>query len=79
MKYVRLGRTGLEVSVLGLGAGGPSRLGQTTGRSESESEAVVRRAHLEANARSILAPPLPPAVRARLERTFAAVDDVSGQ
>ncbi|GIV76809.1 aldo/keto reductase [Litorilinea aerophila] len=44
MDYVTLGRTGLRASVIGLGAGGPSRLGQSTGRSEAESVAVVRRA-----------------------------------
>ena len=44
MDYRTFGRTGLEVSVVGLGAGGPSRLGVSTGRSEQESIAVVRRA-----------------------------------
>jgi aryl-alcohol dehydrogenase-like predicted oxidoreductase len=39
-----LGRTGLEVSVAGLGCGGPSRLGQTQGASEAESVRVVERA-----------------------------------
>jgi aryl-alcohol dehydrogenase-like predicted oxidoreductase len=39
-----LGRTGLEVSVAGLGGGGHSRLGQAQGKSRSESVAVVRRA-----------------------------------
>jgi len=42
--YTALGRTGLKVSVLGLGCGGPSRLGRKTGRTEDESVAVVRRA-----------------------------------
>lgn len=44
MEYVILGRTGLQASVMGLGGGGPSRLGQNAGRSEAESLAVVRRA-----------------------------------
>ena len=44
MDYVTLGRTGLRVSVMGLGCGGPSRLGQTAGHSEAESIAVVQRA-----------------------------------
>lgn len=44
MEYVQLGRTGLTVSVAGLGCGGFSRLGQATGRTEDESVAVVRRA-----------------------------------
>jgi len=44
MDYVTLGRTNLRVSVMGLGCGGPSRLGQTAGHSEAESIAVVQRA-----------------------------------
>lgn len=44
MEYVTLGKTGLRASVLGLGAGGHSRLGQRTGASEEESARVVRRA-----------------------------------
>ena len=44
MEYRTFGRTGLRVSVAGVGAGGPSRLGAATGRSEKESIAVVRRA-----------------------------------
>lgn len=40
----RLGRTGLEVSVAGLGCGGHSRLGQTYGNTVEESVAVVQRA-----------------------------------
>lgn len=44
MDYTTFGRTGLRVSVMGLGAGGPSRIGQTTGQSEAESIDVVRRA-----------------------------------
>jgi L-galactose dehydrogenase len=44
MEYVALGRTGLRVSVAGLGCGGPSRLGQATGKTKQESVAVVRQA-----------------------------------
>jgi aryl-alcohol dehydrogenase-like predicted oxidoreductase len=44
MDYVILGRTGLRVSVLGLGGGGHSRLGQRTGATEAQSVAIVRRA-----------------------------------
>ncbi|HEU5090478.1 MAG TPA: aldo/keto reductase [Roseiflexaceae bacterium] len=44
MQYTQLGRTGLRVSVLGLGGGGHSRLGQQTGRSADQSVAVVQRA-----------------------------------
>ena len=44
MEYRRLGRTGLEVSVMSLGCGGPSRLGLSTGRTTEQSAAVVRAA-----------------------------------
>ena len=44
MEQVTLGRTGLRVGVMGLGAGGHSRLGKNTGKTEAESIAVVRRA-----------------------------------
>lgn len=44
MQYTTLGRTGLKVSVAGLGCGGHSRLGQKTGRTEQESIQVVRQA-----------------------------------
>lgn len=44
MQHTTLGRTGLRVSVAGLGCGGHSRLGQSFGASEAESIAVVRRA-----------------------------------
>ncbi len=39
-----LSRTGLSVSVAGLGCGGRSRLGQATGSTEAESVRLVRRA-----------------------------------
>lgn len=42
MNYRRLGRTGLIVSVLGLGTGGMNRLGQKAGRSREESVRLVR-------------------------------------
>lgn len=44
MEYTTLGRTGLKVSVMGLGCGGPSRIGQSTGNSEEESIAIVKHA-----------------------------------
>jgi predicted oxidoreductase len=44
MEYVRLGRTGLMVSVAGLGCGGFSRLGLGTGKSEAEAVALVHQA-----------------------------------
>src|SRR5271163_4916326 len=44
MQYTTLGRTGLNVSVAGLGCGGFSRLGLGTGKTRGEAEAIVRRA-----------------------------------
>jgi L-galactose dehydrogenase len=44
MEYRRFGRTGLQVSVLGLGTGGPSQLGQGSGVAEADAQRVVRRA-----------------------------------
>jgi len=44
MDYVTFGRTGLRVSVMGLGCGGPSRLGQSTAKSEADSIAIIRHA-----------------------------------
>ena len=43
MQYRTLGRTGLEVSLMSYGSGGPSRLGQGTGLTDAEQEALVRR------------------------------------
>jgi L-galactose dehydrogenase len=44
MKYTTLGRTGLNVSILGIGGGGPSQLGYSTGRSARESISVIQEA-----------------------------------
>jgi aryl-alcohol dehydrogenase-like predicted oxidoreductase len=44
MEYVELGRTGLRVSVAGLGCGGFSRLGLGGGKSEAEAVALIHRA-----------------------------------
>jgi aryl-alcohol dehydrogenase-like predicted oxidoreductase len=44
MHYTTLGRTGLEVSVAGLGCGGNSRIGLGVGLSEAQSVALVREA-----------------------------------
>lgn len=44
MQTTKLGRTGLEVSVMALGAGGKSRLGQKQGASVADSVALVKRA-----------------------------------
>ena len=43
MHYRNLGRTGLKVSFLSLGTGGPSILGQDRGMSQKEQDALVRR------------------------------------
>lgn len=44
MEYTTLGRTGLQVSVAGLGCGGNSKLGLGTGHSEAHAADIVRRA-----------------------------------
>jgi aryl-alcohol dehydrogenase-like predicted oxidoreductase len=44
MDYITLGRTGLKVSVMGIGCGGPSRVGQRAGKTEAESVALIRQA-----------------------------------
>src|SRR4030088_1693585 len=44
MHYRTLGRTGLQVSLLGLGSGGASRLGQRYNLSTRETERLVKRA-----------------------------------
>ncbi len=41
MEYRRLGRTNLDVSVVGLGTGGPSQLGQKSGVPESDVHAMI--------------------------------------
>lgn len=42
MQTISLGRTGLQVSRLGVGGGGPSQLGQRAGIAENESVEIVR-------------------------------------
>ena len=44
MDYTTFGNTGLSVSVMGVGCGGPSRVGQSTNKSTEESVAVIRTA-----------------------------------
>ena len=44
MKYRTLGRTGLNVSWVSLGTGGPSRIGQSTHNQEATSHRVIHRA-----------------------------------
>lgn len=44
MQYTTLGRTGLKVSVAGLGCGGFSKLGLGTGKSEADAVVLVRQA-----------------------------------
>lgn len=42
MEYVTFGKTGLRVSIAGLGSGGESRVGQGRGKTEAESIALIR-------------------------------------
>ena len=44
MRYRTLGRTGLRVSVLGIGTGGPSQFGQNSGVPEADVSRMARRA-----------------------------------
>jgi len=44
VEYNILGRSGLKVSIVGLGCGGPSQLGQRANKSEKESVSLVRQA-----------------------------------
>ncbi len=44
MQYTTLGRTGLKVSVAGLGCGGNSRAGIGTGKSMAEAADIIRAA-----------------------------------
>src|SRR5947207_7112572 len=44
MEYITLGRTGLKVSIAGLGCGGFSRLGLGTGKSEADAIAIIHAA-----------------------------------
>jgi aryl-alcohol dehydrogenase-like predicted oxidoreductase len=44
MDYVIFGRTGLNVSVMGLGCGGPSRIGQSQDKSDADSINIIRKA-----------------------------------
>ena len=45
MQYTMLGKTGLRVSVAGLGLGGNSRIGQGTGLSQAQSVGLIREAY----------------------------------
>ena len=44
MQYTTLGRTGLKVSVAGLGCGGSSRLGLSAGHSEAQAAGIIHQA-----------------------------------
>ena len=44
MQYTTLGRTGLKVSVAGLGCGGSSRLGLEQGHSDAHAVGIIRAA-----------------------------------
>ncbi|MBK35375.1 MAG: aldo/keto reductase [Gemmatimonadetes bacterium] len=41
MKRVKLGRTGFDVSVMGMGAGGPSQIGKKQGKTPEHSAAIL--------------------------------------
>ncbi|MCH9011036.1 MAG: aldo/keto reductase [Chloroflexi bacterium] len=43
MQYRTLGRTGLKVSLVSYGSGGPSKLGQNTGLSPTEQDRLIQR------------------------------------
>ena len=45
MDMVSFGRTGLQVSVAGLGCGGNSRLGLGQGKTEADAVRLIRAAH----------------------------------
>jgi aryl-alcohol dehydrogenase-like predicted oxidoreductase len=45
MQFTTLGRTGLKVSVAGLGTGGFSRLGMRAGKTEDEAARLIQEAH----------------------------------
>ena len=42
MKYRRLGKTNLEVSLVSFGSGGPSKLGQNTGLTLQEQDHLIK-------------------------------------
>lgn len=42
MEYVKLGRTDLSVSVVGIGGGGPSQLGKKAGQDDENAVAIIR-------------------------------------
>jgi aryl-alcohol dehydrogenase-like predicted oxidoreductase len=44
MEYTILGRTGLKASVMGLGCGGPSRLGKNNGHGDADAINIIRHA-----------------------------------
>ena len=43
MIYRTLGRTGLKVSLVSYGSGGPSKLGQNTGLSSNDQDTLIHR------------------------------------
>ncbi|MCY4352872.1 MAG: aldo/keto reductase, partial [Gemmatimonadetes bacterium] len=44
MEYRILGRTGLKVSIIGIGGGGPTQMGQKTGVDQAGVNRLVQRA-----------------------------------
>ena len=80
MQYRTLGGTGLKVSLLSQGTGGPSQFGQKRGLLQAEQNRLIRRcldlginAHLESNVRAMRNPTLDPADSARLKRLFGHI------
>ena len=49
MQYRELGRSGLSVSILSLGSGGPKKLGQADGMNQIDQTNLVRRALISAS------------------------------
>lgn len=45
MQFAELGRTGIVASIVGLGGGGPSRFGLSTGARPADAIELIRRAH----------------------------------
>ena len=42
MEYIKLGKTGLKVSVACLGCGGSSAIGKSTGKTENQSINLIK-------------------------------------
>ena len=71
MQYRKLGRTGLDVSLLGLGTVGARQMA-TQGHPVQQQHAL---AHLESNAAALEHPRLPDADTRRLAELFGQVNE----